>query len=240
MSYILDALRKADAQRERSRAPGLHDQPVLRAEPDAPPAWRRPVLLGAAAAVGLLSLAWVAWQTAVRPAVVVTPPAAPVVAAAPAAVPEPQPAPVPAAAVEPPPPEPRPAPTVAAVPAPTAPRPAPAARSPASVAAPVARSAPVAAPAPATVAAPAPAPVAAAAAPAASAAHGDVGPAPAGAPRVAISGGVYSQNPAQRMLIVGGQVFNEGSEVAPGVRLEQVQPNQAVLSWRGQRYAVRF
>ena len=41
--------------------------------------------------------------------------------------------------------------------------------------------------------------------------------------KLAITGGVYSTNPAQRMLIVGGQVFNEGSEVAPGVVLEQVR-----------------
>ena len=238
MSYILDALRKADAQRERTRAPGLHDQPVPRSESDAPPPWRRPVLLGGAAAVGLLSLAWVAWQVATPPAVVVAPPAAPVVAVVPAVAPEPQPAPAPAAAVEPPPPEPRPVPTVAVVPTPPEPKAAPAARSPASAAAPVARTALAAEPAPAPAAAPAP--MATAAASTASAAHGDIGPAPAGAPRVAVSGGVYSQNPAQRMLIVGGQVFNEGSEIAPGVRLEQVQPHHAVLSWRGQRYAVRF
>ena len=63
---------------------------------------------------------------------------------------------------------------------------------------------------------------------------------PPGAPQLAITGGVYSTNPAQRMLIVGGQVFNEGSQVAPGVVLEQVRPNRALLSYQGQRYTVRY
>lgn len=67
-----------------------------------------------------------------------------------------------------------------------------------------------------------------------------IGEAPADAPRVAISGGVYSQDAAQRMLVVNGQVFNEGAEVAPGLVLEQIRPNQAVLRWRGQRYSLRY
>lgn len=59
-------------------------------------------------------------------------------------------------------------------------------------------------------------------------------------PRLAISGGVYSDNVAQRMLIVGGAVVNEGSEVAPGVVLEQIRPRQAVLRFRGWRYSVPY
>jgi general secretion pathway protein B len=63
---------------------------------------------------------------------------------------------------------------------------------------------------------------------------------PADAPRIAISGGVYSPNPAQRMLIVNGQVFNEGSEVAPGVKIEAIQSRTATLGWRGARYTVAY
>ena len=55
-----------------------------------------------------------------------------------------------------------------------------------------------------------------------------------------MTGGVYSQNAAQRMLIVNGQVFNEGSEVAPGVKLEEVRPKQAVLSFGGQRFTLPY
>ena len=41
MSYILDALRRADAERERGAVPGLHSQPVAAPETIATPARRR-------------------------------------------------------------------------------------------------------------------------------------------------------------------------------------------------------
>lgn len=63
---------------------------------------------------------------------------------------------------------------------------------------------------------------------------------PADAPRIAISGGVYSPSPAQRMLIVNGQVFNEGSEVAPGVTIDEIKPRTAVLKFRSARYTVAY
>ena len=63
---------------------------------------------------------------------------------------------------------------------------------------------------------------------------------PPDAPRLAISGGVYSQSPAQRMLIVNGQVFSEGSEIAPGVTVEQIQPRTAILKFRDARYTVTY
>lgn len=93
---------------------------------------------------------------------------------------------------------------------------------------------------------PAPPPVATRPAISASAAAAAAPPAPPvkglppDAPKLAISGGVYSTNPAQRMLIVNGLVFNEGSEVGPGVVLEQIRPKGAVLKFRGSRYAVSF
>ena len=59
-------------------------------------------------------------------------------------------------------------------------------------------------------------------------------------PKLAISGGVYSDNPTQRMLIVNGQVLGEGAEPAPGVLLEQIRAKTAVLRYRGYRYAVAY
>jgi len=63
---------------------------------------------------------------------------------------------------------------------------------------------------------------------------------PADAPRISISGGVYSPNAAQRMLIVGGQVFNEGSEIAPGLVIDKIEQRTAILKFRGARYAVAY
>ena len=47
------------------------------------------------------------------------------------------------------------------------------------------------------------------------------------------------ENAAQRMLIVGGQVLGEGAVVAPGVTLEQIRP-RAVLRFRGYRYSLGY
>ena len=63
---------------------------------------------------------------------------------------------------------------------------------------------------------------------------------PPDAPKVAISGGVYSPNPAQRMLIVNGQVFNEGSEIAPGLTIDRIEARTAILKFRGARYNVAY
>ncbi|MFM2276539.1 MAG: hypothetical protein RL211_2411 [Pseudomonadota bacterium] len=59
-------------------------------------------------------------------------------------------------------------------------------------------------------------------------------------PKLTISGGTYSSNPAQRLLIVDNQLFLEGSHPAPGVKVEQIRQNAAVLSFRGYRYRVTY
>ena len=251
MSYILDALRRADAERERDPARGIHAQPAGTApagERARVPGWAWPV-----GAVLILAAAGIAsWQ---RPAV------APVVASAPMPVPVTAAAPVvlspPVAATQPPPAAVVPVAAAVLPPAPpplpeavrAAPAPAPVVRAPASAAAtkPVTR---VAAAAPAAPVVPAvPALPAATPAPAASAAPAaervlnvaELPPEVQGQlPKLAISGGVHSDNAAQRMLIVGGQVVNEGAELAPGVVLEQIRKGNAVLRFRGYRYSVPY
>jgi len=222
MSYILEALRKADAQRQRTRLPGLQAQATSVPAEATTPAWRSPIawLLAGGLLVAMLVLAWPGSQPA--------PSAAPTVVAAPPVTSPPAPAvaesapqtqaPVAATSIQPAPPPPKPA------------------AEPQNL--PPARSAKEHEPAPARAA---PAQVAAGPAVASSAA----GPAesstpPPGVPKLAITGGVYSADASQRLLIVGGQVFNEGSEIAPGVVLEQVRPGRAVLSYQGQRFTARY
>jgi general secretion pathway protein B len=132
MSYVLEALKRADAQRERGQVPGLNAQPagLPPLDDDAPATRRAPgMLLAAAGVVVLALLGW--WWSRPAPALAptVTPaPAAP--APAPVAT-TPMPAPVAAApAVEPlrVTPKPAPAPPPAAVAA--APKVEPAASSP--------------------------------------------------------------------------------------------------------------
>lgn len=234
MSYILDALRRADAQRERDPSRGIHAQPApvpAAVAPRGNAGWL--ALAGAVVGAGAIA-AYLLWQPG-RPAPVAP---GPPVATAPVQVPatEAPPAPVVATAIQPPaPPMPAPAPV-----------PAPAAQKVAAAPATVMKT-----PVPAAAAA------SAGAAPPAAAAPGPAAPgAPAQQrvhalaelpqelqrelPKLQISGSVFSDNAAQRLLIVGGQVVHEGAELAPGVVLEQIRARSAVLKFKGWRYSVTF
>lgn len=230
MSYILDALRKADAERERDPARGIHAQPV--AQQRAGAVSGRKVAWAAGAALMLLAAgAWFVFgrvQPAPVPAVVAMAPAAPPAAwTAPAAAlggapPAPaadavQPAPLPMPLAPPQVRSPVPQVPVATAPAPQVPVPAvPAPQSSASK--------PVAAGATERIYAMAELPP-------------DV---QRDLPKLAITGGVHSDNAAQRMLIVGGQVMGEGAELAPGLVLEQIRAKTAVFRFRGLRFSLPY
>lgn len=215
MSYILDALRRAQAERERGRLPGLQSQPL--APPQASPADATRQRTLAAAAAGLLlvvAAAAVWWWLAPVPA-------APRVAEA--TVPQ-----LPPAATE--------ATGAAAAPPP----PAPAAALPLVVSAPTPPPAPPPVlPPPTAEAAPAPAvAVAAAASPPAAA---SASPTPLAAlapalrrqlPPLEVGGSVWSENPASRFVIINGQLVHEGQSAAPGVVVERIAQRFAVLRWR--------
>ena len=222
MSYILDALRKADAERERDPARGIHAQPMTAAGERGPlhmPAWgwpRRPD--------------WWRWPRARRCGSASRSGAGCAARGAPSPVPIAAPVPVPAP----------PVPTVATTVSPPAPL-APGAGAHGGQNGRKNGSAP---PMPRANAAATPwrsRPCRAGCAgcscrsfrlatPAAPAADRIFALAELPAevqrdlPKLTISGGVHSENAAQRMLIVGGQVLGEGAEVAPGVTLEQIRP----------------
>jgi len=255
MSYILEALKKAQAERQLGNAPTIHaPQPVQAAQPGMA-ASRRPLFIGLGAGVLVLALGGlVLWQHGAGPAAA---PAAPAVAV-PAAVPSTLPPPVasrqglaPSVAAgaasntlvvsAPPAPAPRPV-HVAEAPA----RPAPAAAGRAGADAPARPAAPAAGPA--LAATPAAAPRAAAPAPAPAPAPEDSYPylhqlpdvIQRDIPRVTFGGYMYSANPADRLLIVDKALRHEGEEVAPGLLLERLLPKAAVMNFRGIRYRVAY
>ena len=225
MSYILDALRKADAERERDPARGIHAQAVSTAPLPAAPSGRR-WLWGAGGTLVALTAGYLAWpqpaSESAAPAPVLPAQHAPT-SPAPAVV-------TVAASVSPP----------APLPAPVAVRAAPVREGPATVI----KAAPAAVAAPRAVAPETAAPQDSVPAPAAPERILAVAELPPDVqrelPKLAISGGVHSENAAQRMLIVGGQVVNEGAELAPGVLLEQIRARTAVLRFRGFRYSVAY
>jgi general secretion pathway protein B len=240
MSYILEALRRADAQRERDPARGIHAQPAAGLPPTAAPAPPRWAWIAGAAAL-LLAGGWLLWQQAGQPAPVASPlpPAAAVkLVAAPDAAVSVAAVPAPAAALLPPAPPPLPAPQVERIADRSASRAVlkapPPATAQAAPAAPARADAPPAkAEAAVATAAPAQPPRILSVAELPAAVKGEL-------PKLAITGGVWSEDPGQRMLIVGGKVVSEGAELAPGVVLEQIRSRSAVMRFKGLRYSVGF
>lgn len=59
-------------------------------------------------------------------------------------------------------------------------------------------------------------------------------------PPVTVNGSSYSAQAASRLLIANGQVLHEGDKLTADVRLETIGPRSAVLSFRGYRYEIRY
>ena len=258
MSYILDALRKAESERERGRVPGVHAQPgfgggVL---PGSATAARRGVpwiaMLIAALVVLAALLGWVLMRRdaapvasgqAIAQATQATqfPPSVSVVPALPAAPVSIAEAPrqVPRAAAQPtymPPPAIVPTQT-----APTAVAPPPLDATPSRKVR--AGTPPPDAPSTATVPAPAPT----------KPAHVDGVPDARvyatnelpdeirrQLPTLAIGGSMYSPVAANRILIINGQVLHEGERITPELQLVQIKLKAAVLAFKGYRYEMAF
>ena len=266
MSYILDALKRADNERERERGavPGLHSQQVLppTTSPDDSDSRAWLWLAGAALVIVLGGLAWYQFGPAIQ-ITSRTPPLPP-----PPPVAAPLPAPTITAITAVPSTEGTPANTAVSAPptAPLAGAPAPVAASttptPSSVPSPAAAEPSrqsVAAQARAArraaqaneAAARAPAPVAASAQPEAAPpvaapveriyAFNDL-PANIRAeiPPVVIGGSSYSPNPKFRLLMVNGQMYQEREKPLPNLVLEQINPKSAVLNYKGYRYRISY
>ena len=235
MSYILEALKKAQAERQLGNAPTIHAPPPMYAAPErAQGANRRTLMIGLGLGALLVAAAALLWlrQGDGQPVQLAG-------ASAPAPVATPAPTPAPVVAVAPP-----AAPALAPAPvqrdaAPVAAKPAPA---------PVKASEP---PRPAAPVAPAVEPVRVnpESAPVAAAPAGDdslrsLQQLPEALrreiPPVAFGGYIYSPTPGESLLLVDKMLRREGEEVAPGLVLERLTPKAAVMNYRGTRYRVAY
>lgn len=202
MSYILEALKKAQAERQLGNAPTIHAPSIHAAPPRVALVKKTGTLALGASVVVLAIVGWLAWsQRTPAPAVI------PATAMAPVAAPVAPPAP---------------APVIAAAPAPVVAAPAPRPRK-------------------------VEAPVAVVKAPATAALEDTVRYAKdlppelqQQLPRVAFGGYMYSDNAADRLVLVDKTLRHEGEEIAPGLMLEKLLPKGAVLNYRGTRYRVGF
>ena len=249
MSLILEALRRSEAERRRGKAPGLFvEQQVLARRRRRLPTWA-PWVAGALALaviagwVGRESASGEAEPVASAPAAApVSTPAAPAVTAptsAPASAPTSARTSAPVASVAvgaPPAPsavEVTPAPaTVDASPSPATATPAPVPPPTAPVEAPVA-AAPIDVPsAPAAETPPAPPVADDTALPGLAALSAGER---AALPPLKLSMHVYSDDPARRFVIVDGKRLTEGATPAPGVVVETIRRDGAVLAVNGRR-----
>ena len=293
MSYILDALRRADAERERGNVPSIHAQtlPLLSDElalrPRMPSAWSWVVAALVSVSVVAGAAAWLVTRgdsaaararapgstlgepaegaathatPALRPAqespaprALVAPSEAGTAPKKGGAAPTPAPraqAPAVAPPVLPPPAQSRqPPPAVAAVPAPADERQAAAAPSRTSAAPATATSAgttrariPPANTKGAATAQPETTPTAAPETPPARvhALHELPEDVRRGVAGLTVNGSVYSKNPADRFLVLNGQIVHEGATVAPDIVLEQIGVRAAVLSAHGYRFEIAY
>jgi general secretion pathway protein B len=226
MSYILDALKRADTERERGQVPGLHahahGDALAAARAGGLPRW---ALLGAGV-FGLAVVAALAWRLG-----------------ADAHAPLPAPAvgptePEPSAARQPTPhatAEDRRPPAVAPVPAaapPTVQDPVVSAPPPVAVA--PARTPevtkPPAAAAPATPEPAAPIPLLSELPPSVS----------RQLPKLTVTGSVFSPDASARFIMLNGEVVKEGGQPAPGLVVERIEPKSAVLRFKGERFRLPY
>jgi len=212
MSYILDALKKAETERGEGAAPAPHFPPIFQGRHPARGRWSGRLLwaLPVALAGALIGFGWLRWQ---RPAPA---PAAPVPKLASAAAPE------------------------VAVPPPKAKAPARSAlihgARHAHAHAHPAREPKEKAPA----AKPAAAPVAPAAEASVASLRDLPAAIRQRIPPLATSGYLYAGNPADRSVVLNNRLLREGDRVAPGLTLEKLLPDGMVLNYEGHRFRTGY
>jgi len=219
MSYILEALKKAQAERAHGAVPGVDAQPVPTIAPRAPVSMRTWMITVLVLLVLCTLLFWQGPWTRLAPA------SPAVVARAPEAVVLPAP-------VAPPPPVPKAVTVPDPVPK-TAPAPAPVPARPVRKLGERAPGEPAAAVAPQV---PAPAPT--------SERIALLQELPAQIqreiPTLAINGYIYASNPADRSVLINNRLRREGDTLADGFVLEKLLPREMVLNYRGYRYRVSY
>lgn len=231
MSLILDALRKADAERERGSVPSLYSQPVASPSAEVPPKPRvgpNWLWIAIGIAVGLSgAAAWVMVGREASPPTMAAVPAQPSVSAS---SPVAQPSQV--ATI---PPAPAPSVATAAPIAEPAPWPHPDER---KAARPEVKGD---APAPAPVPVLGNVPLTQSQAQAQVYSREQLPPdVRAALPQLTIGGSIYSPSPSGRSLIVNGQLFRERDRLTQDLSLEEIKLKAAVFSFRGYRFEVLF
>lgn len=59
-------------------------------------------------------------------------------------------------------------------------------------------------------------------------------------PPLKVGGYIYSTNQAERSVLINNRLLTEGDEVAPGLILERMLPDGMVMRYQGYRYRMRY
>lgn len=222
MSFILDALRKSEHERERRALPALIERPVTGRAPS-----KLPLVLGSLAAlllVNFIVLGFVLFRPGSAP-----PAAATAVTATPVAAPGPRERTLATTAAVSPPARTRPLDAEATDPEADGSEPVPP---------PIGR-------APGDPSLVAPRPLVTRARAAAEPPLENVRsinelpePVAGGLPHVNVDLHVFADTPAQRFVVINGQKLREGDQLREGPRLERITPDGVILSYRGTRFQV--
>ena len=61
----------------------------------------------------------------------------------------------------------------------------------------------------------------------------------AGIPELKFAGHTFSEDPAQRMIIVNGQILREGDTIAPSTHLSEITWEGVIIDFKGTRFLVK-
>jgi general secretion pathway protein B len=59
-------------------------------------------------------------------------------------------------------------------------------------------------------------------------------------PPMSVGGAMYAEVPSNRMVVINGQLFREGDAISPDLTLETIRLKSAVIRYRGQRYVLDY
>ena len=59
-------------------------------------------------------------------------------------------------------------------------------------------------------------------------------------PQVSVNGYIYAKNPLDRSVLINKRLLHEGDTIAPDLVLEKMTPKGAILNFKGYRYRISF
>jgi len=59
-------------------------------------------------------------------------------------------------------------------------------------------------------------------------------------PAMVVNGYIYASNPAERSIVINNRLVHEGEQLMPGLVLEKMKPKEAIMNYEGFRYRLLY